>query len=627
MGVPEVAEAEAAVRGRAPLRLLLFLIVFSPAVILGFAVAENAVDVPMWDDWERGGLWERHRAGTLDFNYLDSPHIEHRILTGRLAMLAGGLWFGGDLRFEIWLTYAVVLATALLCFYLLRYTLGVVPALWPAALLVNLLLFCPQQYANFLWAIQFAYMVPFFCLAAILAAWVSPLPLWCKTSFGVLMALVGTHSFSQGLMLWPVALGMPLCSPAPGSLRRRVLPAAAVALVMAAALAYHFGPSFRSSSHFSHTHGIETGERPPSLGAVGEAMGDLDAAGRYLLSSLGNPLARAFGSDQRDSAFWVGCGLLLLSAGAAAFAVWRRRDGEIWARLLPWFAAAGFAVAVAFLLALGRSATDRAAMPHYISMTQFLVIALVAIAAYVANWWVRSAGDGTAAGRRAAYAWGAAVASAVLLVNLWVYGLYKMEAWKGSRLQARAALTYIRLFEPTKIGRLDATLEFVREGAEVMDSQGLIHPPLAREWGFGPYRPQRGSLGQKRAKVTRCATDALGVHVDGYALLPDGRIADGVLISVRAGDGDGWRVIGFAEMRSLHALNNIFLDTQFGQGPNLAYIGQYARFRGRADLPDDFSPTDTDLLCWALDAERFVAFPIGDAVPIADQEEPAPDGQ
>lgn len=234
------------------------------------------------------------------------------------------------------------------------------------------------------------------------------------------------------------------------------------------------------------------------------------------------------------------------------------------------------------------------------------------MAAYIANWWVGAAEVGAVARRRSAYAWAAATALAVLLVNLWVYGLHKMEAWKGSRLQARAALTYIRLFEPAKVGRLDATLEFVREGAEELDRQSLHHHPLAEEWGFGPYRPAGDSLGSRRAKLTLVRLSGDTLYVDGFSLLPNGRIADGVLISVRGADGGDWRVIGFAEMRSLHALNNTFLDTHFGQGPNLAYVDQYARFRGSALLPKSVDREAPMLKCWAIDAEQMRAFPIGD---------------
>jgi hypothetical protein len=88
-----------------------------------------------------------------------------------------------------------------------------------------------------------------------------------------------------------------------------------------------------------------------------------------------------------------------------------------------------------------------------------------------------------------------------------------------------------------------------------------------------------------------------------------------VLISVRAAEGDDWQVVGFAEMRSSHTINNIFLDTHFGQGPNLAYIDQYAGFRGIAVNDKSFA-VGGELLCWAVDAEKRVVFPIGEAVPL-----------
>jgi len=599
-------------------KILLFFLAFSPAVAMAFAMATHAVDVPMWDGWERGELWQRYYAGELDFEYLDSPHIEHRMLTGRLAILVGGWLFNGDVRFEMWLTFAAALATALLLFYVLRYTLRGSPALWPATFLINLLLFCPQQYSNYIWAIMFAVYVPFLCLAVILAAWVSPLPLWCKTLLGVVAALVGSHSFSQGLVLWPVAVCMPLFTILPGGWRPKLISAGVTLLAATVALLYHFGPTFLNSSDISHAYGTPTGERPSSFESFSKVPENRGAAKRYFLSALGNPLARMFGSDPRETARDVGWGLLVLAIAALVFFFWRRRDRETWPRLLPWMAAGSFAVSIALLLALGHPTTpSRAVMPRYIPMTLFLVIALIAIGAYAATWWARTAGDRKSRGRRAAYASGVAAALAVLAINLWVYGLYKMQAWKEARLEERAALTYVNLFEPTRAARIDARIDFVRKQAAVLDRHGLLHPPLLKEWGFGPYLPQRTRLSAKKAAVTRYLVgDDSKLHIDGHALLPGGRIADGVLISLRpkGGGDDDWGVIGFAEMRALHALNNIFLDTQFGHGPNLVYIEQYARFRGSADLPDPLPDDELEVQCWAIDAEKMQSFRVGDHI-------------
>ena len=373
----------------------------------------------------------------------------------------------------------------------------------------------------------------------------------------------------------------------------------------------------------THSYGVETGSRPDGLELVEVKRVGSDTWRRYFLSALGNPLARLFDTDQRESARGVGRVLLFLSALALGFMYWRRRDRDCWSCLLPWAAAGAFAVGVACLLAFGRSdAPGRAVMPRYIPMTLFLVIALVAIAAYVFTWWVSRAGDDVrAARRRGAYGWGAAAALVVLLLNLWVYGFHKMGAWKGARLQARAALIYINHFEPVKIGRLDSSLKFVREQANTLNTYGLLDPPLAGCWGFACFSQGREVLGEKRAKLGSHNLQKESLDVSGYALLPSGRIADGVLISIRGSEGDDWQVVGFAEMRSSHTINNIFLDTHFGQGPNLVYIDQYAGFRGRAVNDGSFAAAG-ELLCWAIDAEKRVAYPIGEALPLGGVDSP-----
>ncbi|MFT4548173.1 MAG: hypothetical protein ACI9MB_002124 [Verrucomicrobiales bacterium] len=68
--------ANAAVRwcGREPqLRVILFLFAFSPALLTGYWISEFAVNVPVWDGWERGVLLRKAHEGTLDFAYLSSP--------------------------------------------------------------------------------------------------------------------------------------------------------------------------------------------------------------------------------------------------------------------------------------------------------------------------------------------------------------------------------------------------------------------------------------------------------------------------------------------------------------------------------------------------------------------------
>ena len=83
-------------------RISLWLLAFLPALLCGLEIRVHAVDVPVWDDWERAQLLEKHYAGELDLRYRDSAHIVHRSLVPSLLTLVLNGVTGGDLRAEMW---------------------------------------------------------------------------------------------------------------------------------------------------------------------------------------------------------------------------------------------------------------------------------------------------------------------------------------------------------------------------------------------------------------------------------------------------------------------------------------------------------------------------------------------
>jgi hypothetical protein len=154
-------------------RALRLAAAFSPAAVTGWLAWRHAVNVPVWDDWLRAPLAAAWHDGTFGLGDLYAPHIDHRIVLPRLMMLANLALTGGDLRFEMGVTFAVALAgAAALCARLHR----TLPAGAAAATFVaNLFLFSPLQWENFLWAIQTAFVIPLACLSLALLALASPL--------------------------------------------------------------------------------------------------------------------------------------------------------------------------------------------------------------------------------------------------------------------------------------------------------------------------------------------------------------------------------------------------------------------------------------------------------------------
>ena len=100
------------------------LIAFTPGIVLAVLVAKYAVDIGCWDVWENAPLLEKWKTGTLRWADLYAAQIQHRIVVPRLIIIALHTMSGGDFRWEIYFTFAVLALSAILVWRLLVTTLG-----------------------------------------------------------------------------------------------------------------------------------------------------------------------------------------------------------------------------------------------------------------------------------------------------------------------------------------------------------------------------------------------------------------------------------------------------------------------------------------------------------------------
>ena len=87
-------------------------------------------------------------AGAL--GYLASAHIDHRPFFPRVIALAANAVSGGDVRVEIWVGFIAVVAGALGLLLVLRKSLPEAGWCWGTMFALNLIIFSPLQYQNFL---------------------------------------------------------------------------------------------------------------------------------------------------------------------------------------------------------------------------------------------------------------------------------------------------------------------------------------------------------------------------------------------------------------------------------------------------------------------------------------------
>ena len=593
-------------------RAVLFLLAFAPALVTALLVARHAVDVPVWDDLERAALLEKWSEGTLGFRDLYSLHIEHRIVVTRLITLVGAKLAHGSLVFEHACTFAMVLATALLVHGLLRRTLGPgTGGLYGLTFLANLLLFSPLQWETFLWAIQTAFVVPPLCLVAGLLVLQTGLSRRAKLILCGLAALVATHSFSHGLLLWGALPAAFLLHPRSGPARGRALWVAAWLLLCAAVLVPYFTVGgFRNESDHAY---VEVGEAPHGL-ALATLPGRAERAVRFQAALLGSPLARTAVVEPRQVAPWAGGLVGALFALAAAYALVRRRDRRLFERCLPWLVLGGFAVLACSAAAMGRTVALKwtiALLPHYLTLSTYVLLSTLVLGALVAR-------DlrGRVGAPRAASRWlleSAPGFLAGLLVAFqglqYLIGAAGMAEWESARLQARTSILFINHFEPRESRRLDGIPEVAHRLLNRLDRAGYLHPPLFEDTRLAHFAIAEGALAARDARIVEAKLAGPELLVRGFAWLPEaGRRADGVLLSIRDAGGER-RVVALAELEGLPHVAVAEADHIFN-ALRLPNVESFSPWETRLRLSRLPHRGELELEAWAVDSRRMRVQPL-----------------
>jgi hypothetical protein len=578
------------------------LLAFLPALACAGLAATHAVDVPVWDDWERAKLLE-HSAEGLDWAYLYSPHIDHRIVVARLVALANARLFGGNLSIEMGLSFAIVLATAFACHALLRRTLGTErpAALWGTTFLANSLLFTPLQWENFLWAAQPFFLWPMGAVLVALLILLTRLGWRAKLCLSLALALVTTHTFSHGLPIWALVPATVVLKRDFGPRRvRRTFLLVWFAVAVVVLVPYFSVGGMRNTSEASHAFGTEPGQqvRKTSIQAV---LRDPLEPARFSVSMLGSPFARIGVFAPADVAPFCGAAVTLLFAGLVL--LWSRhfRDQEAWHRGLPWVLLGGYGLGLCLLTAVGRASRTGegyALLPHYISIAIYPALATLPL--------------GVLALRETAWRSVAPFAAGFLGVAIgvgWLVGIEGMDEWKSARLQARTALHFHAFFAPRNLERIDGSRDVLQRFAPVFDREKQLHPPLARRPTLGAFAIEHEPLDAEYAALTNAGTIGTEVRVVGYAWLPGARRrADGVAFAVE--DGAEWRVIALGELRGELASHEDPRDQVFDD-LRLPSPAERARFEARW-IPG--SGTSERLpavvIPFAIDAERMRAHPL-----------------
>lgn len=324
-----------------------------PVALALYVMCTNWVSVPHWDAWQTPGqqiaAWCR---GTLTFSDLFSQHNEHRPFFPRLGYVTMAVAFGWDVRREMAAGF-LLLCVASAGLYLLLRQSGVSRAISLAALaLMNLLLFTPRQYENLLSGTEGASFLPTVALLCALAMNQSRSSFALKTTANAALALVGTYTFGNGMLLWPLAF--PLSSSDDETRARRLLwralyIATGAAAIMAYFISYEHPPLAPAPAHL-----------------INDAGGMLNFVARWLGAFFLTPAPGLIG------------GITLTAFAAVALITVRTAT---WRAYLPWLFLGAYAAASGALAARSRLGfgLEMAGDARYSAFAVFFHIALVGL--------------------------------------------------------------------------------------------------------------------------------------------------------------------------------------------------------------------------------------------------------
>jgi len=337
-------------------RLVLLGIAWTLPVAIAIFVLCSASNVPIYDEWLWSPLVIAAHDGTLVPAQLWAQQNSHRSVLPTVIALALAALTGWDTRGEALLSVTLAVVAQICLYALIARRYGRERALAPFVL-ASVLLYSLAQSENFLWGFQFSWWLVD-ALVLLLVVALAGLPEGARGAArfigALLCAIAATFSMIFGFAAWVAGAAMLFAVPG----RRAVLLRAVWLLAaLACAAAYYHGYQRPVDEH-----GWFLEDAAPWLDVP-----------QFTLAVLGSPFGLYGGH--------IVAGVLgaLLCVAFVAAAVRARREGE---ETAPWFALFAYAVAVAALTAVGRTAygLDVAVLSRYTTPATLAWIALIVVA-------------------------------------------------------------------------------------------------------------------------------------------------------------------------------------------------------------------------------------------------------
>lgn len=173
---------------------------FPAAAYLAF-LARHVVNVPILDEWLDVTLVEKTMSGHLTFSSLWAQHNQNRMLFPNILVVVMGYITRLNIPVETYFGALLLFGSIGLLILTHRRRGPAPPLLWYCPLTILMLSWV--QFENTLWGFQMAWFLVLISLMAALFAMDRPMLTAPWIGLGLALAVVGSYSSIQGLIIWP----------------------------------------------------------------------------------------------------------------------------------------------------------------------------------------------------------------------------------------------------------------------------------------------------------------------------------------------------------------------------------------------------------------------------------------
>jgi hypothetical protein len=189
-------------------RVLIALITIAGFAVPVFAyvafVQHFGVNVVIYDQWSDVALIGRAFSGHLSVGTIWAQHNQNRIFFPNLLVLAFGYLTHLDVHVEEYFSALLLVVAVGLIIWTHRRRSPQTPMIWYCPVVILMLSWV--QFENSLWGFQLAWYVVIVCLAGTLAVLDRDRLNAVALVVAVVIAIIGSYSSLQGLLIWPAGL-------------------------------------------------------------------------------------------------------------------------------------------------------------------------------------------------------------------------------------------------------------------------------------------------------------------------------------------------------------------------------------------------------------------------------------